>query len=89
MIESPGFEERVRCHVWTGSTDITLYEGRRACSHCSVGEIIRLGPFTQPALFVHGGYGAAAQQVIDVCLACGRVTVTQQDSINPRRLNVE
>ena len=82
----PGFDEAVRRHTWTGSRMLVPYQEHRVCTRCLVGEVIRIGPFTQPALFLHGGYGAAERRVIDVCLACGRVTVAQVDSVNPRGL---
>ena len=88
LVELPGFSEAVRRHTWTGSRMLVLYQGRRSCTRCTVGEVIRLGPFTQPALFIHGGYGAAERRSVDVCFACGRVAVAQVDSINPRRLGV-
>ena len=86
LVTLPGFDERVRRHTWTGSRALVHYQGHRACTRCSIGEVIQLGPFIQPALFFHGGYGAAERRVVDVCLACGRVTVAQFDTVNPREL---
>ncbi len=85
LTELPGLEADRR-HTWTGSRSLVPWQGLRVCTRCTVGEIVRLGPFTQPALFFHGGYGAAERQVIDVCVVCGRVTVAQTDAVNPRSL---
>jgi len=86
LVELPGFDEAVRRHTWTGTKTLAVYQGHRTCTRCTIGETLRLGPYTQPALFIHGGYGAAEAQTIDVCFACGRATVAQIDTINPRRI---
>lgn len=40
----------------------------------------------QPALFLHGGYGAAEQSVRKVCPRCGWTMTVETNSINPRKL---
>ncbi len=86
LVELPGFVEKVRRHSWKGSLALACYDGRRACTRCSVGHVVRLGPVVQPALFVHGGYGAAVSLVVSVCLACGGTSVLTSETVNPRRL---
>lgn len=80
-----GFDEAVRRHTWTGERLPVPYLGVRACRRCSVGELIRLEPSTQLALFYHGGYGAAERKTFDLCLACGHVSVVSMETVNPRR----
>lgn len=87
LVELPGFDQAVARHQWTGSRAIKLHTGRRACNRCSMGHLIRLDPVTQPALFYHGGYGAATETTIDVCLACGAVRTAAIKTRNPRRLS--
>lgn len=80
-----GFDEAVRRHTWAGETLPAVWKGHRPCNRCSVGEIVRVGTFTQTALFYHGGYGAAERKTVDICLACGRVNIDLLETLNPRR----
>ncbi len=84
LVELPGFDERVRRHCWAGSRAVAVYKGRRPCVRCSHGEVVRLTPYTQAALFYHGGYGATERVTADLCLSCGRVTVAYVESVAPR-----
>lgn len=86
LVELPGFEEAVRRHTYRGSRALVPYNGARGCSHCNAGYVVRLDPFAQPALFYHGGYGAVEQTTVDVCLACGRVSIARIETLNPRRI---
>lgn len=85
LVELPGFEEAKRRHQWAGNRLPKLYEGPRHCRRCTMGELIRLGPYTQHALFRHGGYGAGETIEVDVCLACGAVSVPKMTSTRPPR----
>ena len=76
-------EDRVK---WNGTRDVVPYYGERGCSRCSFGVLVRLEPHTQPALFIHGGYGAAERMTYDLCLACRHVSIVQVETLNPRRL---
>lgn len=84
LVELPGFDEKVRRHSWSGSVALTVYEGDRSCSRCSIGLVVRMTSGVQTALFYFGGYGAAERKTVDVCLACGRVTVVGVETLNPR-----
>ena len=86
LVTLPGFDEAVARHSYKGSRAVLPYHGRRHCSRCSFGELIRLGPVTQMSLFYHGGYGAAERKTIDLCLACGRTQVVHKETVNPRRV---
>lgn len=85
LVELPGFDQAVTAHKWTGSTAVAVYTGSRACSRCGIGEVVRVKAVVQLALFYHGGYGAAERRHIDLCLACGRVSVAGYETLNPRR----
>jgi hypothetical protein len=85
LVELPGFEQEVRRHAWKGSLAIAVYEGKRTCGRCSVGEVVRMTAGVQGALFYHGGYGASEEKTVDVCLACGRVSIVGFRTLNPRR----
>lgn len=87
LVKLPGFDEAVRRHTWSGSRAVIPYQGKRACSKCSMGVLVRLAPSTQLALFYHGGYGAAERSTYDLCLACGHVVVVAVETLSPRRLN--
>jgi hypothetical protein len=54
------------------------------CPH-GHGPLVRFSE-TQPALFVHGGYGAAQQTIWHACLAsrCGYSVTSEVSEINPR-----
>jgi hypothetical protein len=84
LVELPGFDEAVRRHRWEGSRCLVRHAGKRSCSRCSVGEIVRMTTGVQGALFYHGGYGASERKTVDVCLACGRVSVAGFETLNPR-----
>lgn len=86
LVELPGFTEQVQHSQWAGERLPVLFDGQRACRFCSVGYLVSLDPFAQPALFYHGGYGAVERKTVDVCLACGRVSVMRLETVNPRRL---
>jgi hypothetical protein len=86
LVQLPGFDEAVRRNTWTGSLAVVPYEGTRNCPRCSHGLLMRLAPHVQPALFYHGGYGAAERLTYDLCLACGHVSVVQTETLNPRHL---
>jgi len=86
LVELPGFAEAVRRHTWAGSRAVVPYDGTRYCPRCSHGLLLRLDPHIQPALFYHGGYGASERLTYDLCLACGRVSVVQVETLNPRNL---
>lgn len=80
----PGFDRPTR-HRWTGGRAIEVYEGPRHCRRCSFGTVARLGPFTQHALFYHGGYGAGEQIMVDVCFDCGAAERVGVQSVRPPR----
>lgn len=48
--------------------------------------LMRLPTAIQPALFIHGGYGAAEQSTQETCLGCGWTRTATTETINPRRL---
>jgi len=86
LVELPGFDTAVARHSYRGSRSLVPFTGPRPCYHCNAGQVVRLDPVTQPALFYHGGYGAAEETTIDVCLACGRVHTASVSTRNPRHL---
>lgn len=88
LVELPGFAEAVARHSSRTGTALVPYTGDRHCTSCNAGTVVRLDPVTQPALFYHGGYGAAEEITIDICLACGRSNVSQVSTRNPRHLEV-
>lgn len=71
---------------WTGQTLPAVYTGDPTCGHCNAGTTITLPTVTAVPLFRHGGYGEATSTDAAVCLACGRVNVTERRSVNPRRV---
>jgi len=85
LIELPGFEEATRRHTWAGNRLPVLYKGPRHCRRCSHGLTVRLGPFTQHALFIDGGYGAGEVIEVDVCLACAAATKATVKTVRPPR----
>ena len=85
LVELPGFDEAVRRHAWSGSRALVPYAGVRSCVRCAVGQVVRMTAGVQGALFYHGGYGAAERRTVDVCVACGRVSVAGVETLNPRR----
>lgn len=87
LVELPGFEEHVRRHTWQGSRALVRRNGPRPCPRCNAGLVVRINPVIQPALFHHGGYGAAERRTVDVCLACAGVSVARLETLNPRRLD--
>ena len=84
LVELPGFDTAVARRSYRGSRALALCSGPRPCQRCNAGLVVRLDPVTQPALFYHGGYGAAEEVTVDVCLACGRSAVSSVSSRNPR-----
>lgn len=83
LIELPGFAEARARHQYQGNRLPVLYEGPRHCRRCSMGLLVRLGPFTQHALFIDGGYGASETIEVDVCLACGATAVPTKNTVRP------
>lgn len=59
-----------------------------ACPTCHH-PLVRLPTATQPALFIHGGYGAAQRTTRDLCTACGWTRTAAIDTVNPRHLDPE
>lgn len=81
----PGFERPVR-ERWTGNVLPVRREGRFACHRCGTADsMVRLDPYTQDALFFHGGYGASERMTAAVCLACGRSSVLTTETVRPPR----
>lgn len=85
LIKLDGFDEAVQRNTYNGNTLPVLYEGARSCHQCGIGEVIRLGPYVQHALFRDGGYGAGEETTVDVCLACGRVHIATLTAVAPPR----
>lgn len=48
--------------------------------------LVTCRPAVQPALFFHGGYGAAQRVVNELCGACGWSRTATVESVNPRLL---
>jgi hypothetical protein len=86
LVKLPGFDEATRRHTWKGTRLPAVYEGQRGCPRCSIGYLVRMAPHAQPALFYHGGYGATERLTYDLCIACGRVSVVEVETLNPRKL---
>lgn len=80
----PGFTAPIRTR-WMGSREIELFEGPRHCRRCSQGEVVRVGRFTQHALFYFGGYGAGEAVDVNVCLACGHASRGNVTTVRPPR----
>jgi len=54
--------------------------------HCCT-PLTRMPSAVQPALFYHGGYGAAVQSIYEVCLSCGWTRTVETNAVNPRTLS--
>lgn len=80
----PGFTAPTR-QRWTGDPLPVLYEGDRHCRRCTHGLVVRVGTFTQHALFYHGGYGAGEAVDVDVCLSCGHANRGRVATVRPPR----
>lgn len=52
-------------------------------------ELVTLPTAIQPALFIHGGYGAAERSTFQLCVGCGWTRTATTETINPRHLNDE
>jgi hypothetical protein len=85
LIKLDGFDEAVRRHTWRGNRLPVLFEGRRSCSRCGIGEVIRIGPFTQHALFADAGYGYGEEVTVDICLACAGTKIATLNAVRPPR----
>lgn len=69
---------------WTGSLEIVPLP-RDRCLRC--GAQVEQTTFGQPALFVHGGYGATERTTLAICSApgCWWWRTTDITEVNPRR----
>lgn len=57
------------------------------CPHPTCAQpLLRLPAAIQPALFIHGGYGAAELTTRDLCTTCGYLRTATTETINPRHL---
>lgn len=65
---------------WTGTTALAI----RLSPDCQCGPTLS-GAYIQPALFYHGGYGAA-EAVESMWCMCGRVRIRNTRPVNPRTL---
>lgn len=75
----------VRRGRWTGNVLPVLAAPlcpREVCGS----PLIRLPAAVQPALFFHGGYGAARRVVNELCGGCGWTRTATIESLNPRTL---
>lgn len=70
---------------WRGTTALVPTPPRCPRPTCRQ-PLVRLPGATQPALFIHGGYGAAQQHHRDLCTACGHVRHAATRTLNPRHL---
>lgn len=69
-----------RAPRWTGTRALAL----SVSVDCHCGPVYR-GSYTQPALFYHGGHGAAERIESTWCM-CGRIRMRDSLPINPRKL---
>jgi len=77
--------EAVRKPKWTGNVLPVLSPPRcpvKVCGH----PLTTLPAVTQPALFLHGGFGAAERTTLRLCCACLWVGTARVESVSPRRL---
>lgn len=58
-----------------------VYRGRRACPRCQ-GEIVVVASRQDP-LFIHGGYGEARVETVEVCFGCRRSSLVRVESVRP------
>lgn len=70
---------------WTGNVLPVLARPVCPVSVCAA-PLFTLRPAVQPALFFHGGYGAAERTTIRVCVACGWAGTAHVETLNPRHL---
>ena len=80
VVDAPGR----RRHEW-GRWLPVLAPGLCPRKRCGA-TLVVLPTAIQPALFIHGGYGAAEQSTYEMCIGCGWTRVATTETINPRRL---
>lgn len=82
LFDAPAAAARTR---WSGNALPVLAPPVCPAAGCGA-PLATLRPAVQPALFFHGGYGAAERVVNVLCGACGWSRTCTVESVNPRLL---
>lgn len=77
--------ERTKRPRWTGNVLPVLAAPLCPRQVCRA-SLATLSPVTQPALFLHGGYGGAERVRKALCVRCGWWGEVSRETVSPRRL---